>query len=66
VLKNSLFRWAKILRSIQEGARDLARDLALTEAYLTSRRQGRQVERAEALISRGFVRWRLGTGNRID
>src|SRR5215216_4117510 len=34
----------KILRSIHEGARDLARDLALTDAYLTSRRERKKVE----------------------
>jgi len=31
-------------RPIHEGARDLARDLALTDAYLTSRRQRKKVE----------------------
>jgi hypothetical protein len=34
----------KILRSIHEGARDLARDIAKTEAYQTSRRQRKKVE----------------------
>jgi hypothetical protein len=29
----------KILRSIHEGARDIARDIATTEAYVTSRRE---------------------------
>ncbi|HEX2647545.1 MAG TPA: IS1182 family transposase [Candidatus Dormibacteraeota bacterium] len=34
----------KIPRSIHEGARDLARDIAKTEAYRTSRRQRKKVE----------------------
>ena len=34
----------KVTRSIHEGARDLARDLAKTPAYLTSRRQRKKVE----------------------
>ena len=34
----------KILRSIHEGARDLARDLAATDAYVTSRRERKKVE----------------------
>jgi len=34
----------KIPRSIHEGARDMARDIAATEAYLTSRRQRKKVE----------------------
>ncbi len=34
----------KVLRSIHEGARDLARDLSLTDAYLTSRRERKKVE----------------------
>ena len=42
----------KILRSIHEGARDLARDLALTDAYLTSRRKRKKVEMLFAQIKR--------------
>src|SRR5215217_2222236 len=42
----------KILRSIHEGARDLARDLALTEAYLTSRRERKKVEMLFAHLKR--------------
>jgi transposase len=34
----------KLLRSIHEGARDLAREIAKTEAYQTSRRQRKKVE----------------------
>jgi hypothetical protein len=34
----------KILRSIHEGARDMARDLAGTEAYATSRRERKKIE----------------------
>ena len=34
----------KIMRSVHEGARDLARDLATTDAYLVSRRQREKVE----------------------
>src|SRR5215207_3811017 len=42
----------KILRSIHEGARDLARDLALTDAYLTSRRERKKVEMLFAHLKR--------------
>jgi hypothetical protein len=34
----------KVLRSIHEGARDLARDIATTDAYVTSRRERKKVE----------------------
>ena len=34
----------KILRSIHEGARDRARDIATTADYVTSRRQRKKVE----------------------
>ena len=34
----------KLTRSIHEGARDLARDLSLTDAYLTSRRERKKIE----------------------
>lgn len=38
----------KVLRSVHEGARDLARDLSLTDAYLTSRRERKKVEMLQA------------------
>ena len=34
----------KVPRSIHEGARDMARDIAKTEAYRTSRRQRKKIE----------------------
>ncbi len=34
----------KVTRSIHEGARDLARDIATTDAYVTSRRQSKKLE----------------------
>jgi hypothetical protein len=42
----------KILRSIHEGARDLARAIAKTEAYQTSRRQRKKVEMLFAHLKR--------------
>jgi len=42
----------KVLRSIHEGARDLARDLSLTDAYLTSRRERKKVEMLFAHLKR--------------
>ncbi|NIE81613.1 transposase [Asaia sp. As-1742] len=42
----------KIMRSIHEGARDLARDLALTDAYVTARRQRKKVEMLFAHLKR--------------
>ena len=42
----------KVLRSIHEGARDLARDIALTDAYLTSRRERKKVEMLFAHLKR--------------
>ena len=42
----------KILRSIHEGARDLARDIAKTEAYKASRRQRKKVEMLFAHLKR--------------
>ena len=42
----------KILRSIHEGARDLAREIAQTEAYQTSRRQRKKVEMLFAHLKR--------------
>jgi len=42
----------KILRSVHEGARDLARDLSLTDAYVTSRRERKKVEMLFAHLKR--------------
>lgn len=42
----------KVLRSIHEGARDLARDLSLTDAWLTSRRERKKVEMLFAHLKR--------------
>ncbi|WP_184060893.1 transposase, partial [Sphingomonas aerophila] len=42
----------KVLRSIHEGARDLARDIATTDAYVTSRRQRKKVEMLFAHLKR--------------
>ena len=42
----------KILRSIHEGARDVARDIAETEAYVTSRQQRKKVEMLFAHLKR--------------
>jgi transposase len=42
----------KVPRSIHEGARDLARDIAKTEAYRTSRRQRKKVEMLFAHLKR--------------
>jgi hypothetical protein len=42
----------KIPRSIHEGARDLARDIAKTEAYRTSRCQRKKVEMLLARLKR--------------
>jgi transposase len=42
----------KILRSVHEGARDMAREIALTDAYLTSRRQRKKVEMLFAHLKR--------------
>jgi len=42
----------KILRSIHEGARDLARDLSQTDAYVTSRRERKKVEMLFAHLKR--------------
>jgi len=42
----------KILRSIHEGARDMARDIATTDAYLTSRRERKKVEMLFAHLKR--------------
>jgi hypothetical protein len=42
----------KILRSIHEGARDMARDIATTDAYATSRRERKKVEMLFAHLKR--------------
>ena len=42
----------KVPRSIHEGARDMARDIAKTEAYQTSRRQRKKVEMLFAHLKR--------------
>ncbi len=42
----------KIPRSIHEGARDMARDIAFTEEYVTSRRQRKKVEMLFAHLKR--------------
>jgi len=42
----------KILRSIHEGARDMARDLATTDAYVTSRRERKKIEMLFAHLKR--------------
>jgi transposase len=42
----------KVTRSIYEGARDFARDIAKTDAYLTSRRQRKKVEMLFAHLKR--------------
>ena len=42
----------KIPRSIHEGARDMARDIAATDDYVTSRRQRKKVEMLFAHLKR--------------
>jgi len=42
----------KIPRSIYEGARDFARDIARTDAYVTSRRERKKVEMLFAHLKR--------------
>jgi transposase len=42
----------KILRSIHEGARDMARDIAKTDAYVVSRRERKKVEMLFAHLKR--------------
>jgi Transposase DDE domain len=60
----------KILRSIHEGARDMARDIAKTEAYETSRRNRKKVEMLFAHLKRilklGRLRLRGPTGARDE
>jgi hypothetical protein len=50
----------KVLRSIHEGARDLARDIATTDAYVTSRRERKKVEMLFAHLKRILKLDRLG------
>ena len=40
------------MRSIHEGARDIARDIGMTDAYVTSRRQRKKVEMLFAHLKR--------------
>jgi hypothetical protein len=42
----------KVLRSIHEGARDVARDIAKTDAYVTSRRERKKIEMLFAHLKR--------------
>jgi Transposase DDE domain len=42
----------KVLRSIHEGARDVARDIAKTDAYVISRRERKKVEMLFAHLKR--------------
>lgn len=42
----------KLLRSIHESARDMARDIAQTDAYVTSRRERKKVEMLFAHLKR--------------
>jgi len=42
----------KIMRSVHEGARDMARDIATTDAYVISRRQRKKVEMLFAHLKR--------------
>jgi transposase len=42
----------KVLRSIHEGARDMARDIATTDAYVTSRRERKKIEMLFAHLKR--------------
>ena len=51
----------KLLRSIHEGARDMAREIAKTEEYAVSRRQRKKVEMLFAHLKRilGLGRLRL-------
>jgi len=49
----------KILLSFNEGARDLARNIATTDAYLVSRRQRKKVEMLFAHLKRNLKLDRL-------
>ena len=60
----------KVPRSIDEGARDLGREIARTDAYRTSRRQRKKVEMLFALLKRilrlGRLRLRGPSGARDE
>ena len=60
----------KVARSIHEGAGDMARDIAKTDAYLTSRRQRKKVEMLFAHLKRilklGRLRLRGPSGARDE
>ena len=60
----------KISRSIHEGARDMARDIAKTDAYMTSRRERKKVEMLFAHLKRilqlGRLRLRGPNGARDE
>ena len=60
----------KVTRSVHEGARDIARDIAKTDAYLTSRRQRKKVEMLFAHLKRilnlGRLRLRGPNGARDE
>jgi IS5 family transposase len=60
----------KIPRSIHEGARNMARDIAKTDAYLTSRRERKKIEMLFAHLKRilqlGRLRLRGPNGARDD
>jgi hypothetical protein len=49
----------KVLRTIHEGARDMARDLSQTDAYLVSRRERKKVEMLFAHLKRNLKLDRL-------
>lgn len=53
--------YRKVTRSIHEAARDMARDIARTDAYITSRRERKKVEILFAHLKRivGLDRLRL-------
>jgi hypothetical protein len=60
----------KIPRSIHEGARDLARDLATTDAYVTSRRERKEVEilfaHLKCILKLDRLRLRGPNGTRVE
>src|SRR5213082_3396417 len=56
----------KIPRSIHEGARDMARDIAATDAYVTSRRERKKVEMLFAHLKRILKRLRGPNGARDE
>jgi hypothetical protein len=55
----------KVLRSIHEGARDLARDLAMTDAYATSQRERKKVEVLFAHLKRILSWIASGSGDLV-